>query len=386
MKQSRRLANLPPYPFARYAREVAKAQNAGLDVIRLDIGSPDLPPAPPVIRALCEAAQRSDAHGYPGYSGLPALRQAMVGYYHQRFGVDLDRDAEVVPLLGSKEGIVNLALAILDPGDIVLVPDPSYAPYAMGTLIAGAEVFPLPLMAERAFLPDLESIPESVLQRAALLWLNYPNNPTGAVAPFDFLVQAVEFAGRHGILLCHDAPYCDVTFGGYVAPSILQVPGAVEVAVEFNSLSKTYNMAGWRIGMAVGQREALAALSRVKSNIDSGLFQPIQEAAIQALATPPAWSAERNALYQERLSLMVASLRAIGIVANMPQAGLYAWGRLPAGTDSETYAQRLLHQTGVAVAPGSFFGAAGEGYIRLAATEPSARIAAAMERVRYFRP
>lgn len=384
MKRAHRLSNTPPYPFARWARHVEAARQRGLDVIRLDIGNPDMPPSDAVIEALCRSARQPEHHGYPGYYGLPALRAAIAGYYARRFGVALDPDSEVVPLIGSKEGIVNMALACLDPGDLVLVPDPGYAPYTRGAVLAGARVHTFPLVEEHDFLPHLDAIPPDVADRTALMWLNYPNNPTGATADLTFLARAVEFARRHGLLLCHDAPYCDVTYDGYVAPSLLQVPGASEVAVEFNSLSKTYNMAGWRVGMAVGNAEALAALAQVKSNVDSGMFRPLQEAAVQALSADPEWVRGRNAVYRERLEMALEGLSAAGLGASLPRATLYAWARVPAETDSETFALTLLEQTGVSLAPGSFFGPAGEGYVRLSVTAPTPRVREAMDRLRRF--
>ncbi len=382
MKTAKRLLDLPPYPFARWAAEVSRVQRLGMDVIRLDIGNPDLAPHEAVVQALCESAGKADTHGYSGYRGLPSLRRAAAAYYERRFGVCLDPEKEIVPLIGSKEGIVNLALACLDPGDLVLVPDPGYAPYTMGAMLVGAEVATLPLLAENDFLPDLDAVPESIASRAALMWLNYPNNPTGAVADLDFLSEAVAFARRYDVLLCYDAPYCDVTYDGYVAPSILEVEGARDVAVEFNSLSKTYNMAGWRLGMAVGNAEVLAALTQVKSNVDSGMFHPLQEAAIRALTVDGAWIAARNDIYRERLQLLVDGLHTLGMSATLPRAGLYLWVAVPDGESAEECARRWLEEAGVAVAPGSFFGPVGSGYLRISATAPTARIRDAMARLR----
>jgi len=424
VKRASRLLNIPPYPFARWAEHVANArrqgadQNPSVDVIRLDVGNPDTPPPDEVIETLCQSAHQPDHHGYFSYRGLPALREAIAAYYERRFGVVLDPDTEVLPLIGSKEGIVNMALACLDPGDLALVPDPGYAPYAMGAALAGAEVYAFPLLAERGFLPDLNAIPADVADRAILMWLNYPNNPTGATAdadekhpvdgpdstrplfpaqypadekhpvgkkhPVTFFARAVDFARQHGLFLCHDAPYCDVTYDGYVAPSILQVPGASEVAVEFNSLSKTFNMAGWRVGMAVGNADALAALAQVKSNVDSGLFRPLQEAAIRALSASPEWISARNRVYEQRLEIILAGLNAAGMPAARPRAALYVWARVPTEWNSEEFALALLKQTGVALAPGSFFGATGAGYVRISVTAPSARIRTAMDRLCQF--
>ena len=392
MKRATRLAHIPPYPFVRWAGHVEAAHQRGVDVIRLDVGNPDMPPPEGVIEALCQSARHPGHHGYPGYRGLTALREAIAGYYERRFGVSLDPETQVVPLIGSKEGIVNLALGCLDPGDVALVPDPGYAPYRMGTALAGAQAHAFPLLAERGFLPDLEAIPDGVADRAALMWLNYPNNPTGATADLDFFAQAVDYARRHDLLLCHDAPYCDVTYDGYVAPSLLQVDGAQDVAIEFNSLSKTANMAGWRMGMAVGNGSALALLAQVKSNVDSGIFRSLQEAAIRALSVDPAWVVARNGVYQERMEVILEGLKAAGLQASRPRATLYVWVRIPEPAaaqgppawTSETFALRLLERTGVAVVPGSFFGPGGEGYVRISVTAPTARIRDAMERLGQF--
>jgi len=385
-RRAERLQALPSYPFARWSRLVEDVARRGADVIRLDIGSPDLAPPDEVIEALCQSAHNPGHHGYGGYRGLPALREAMAGYYRIRFGVTLDAEREVVPLIGSKEGIVNLALAYLDPGDVVLVPDPGYAPYAIGAALVGAQVQTFPLLPERSYMPDLEAIPPAVAEKAVLMWLNYPNNPTGATADLEFFSQAVEYARRYDLLLCHDAPYCDVTFDGYTAPSLLQVPGASDVAVEFNSLSKTYNMAGWRIGMAVGNADVLASLAQIKSNMDSGIFRALQDAAVQALSVDGSWIAARNRVYQDRLETVLRGLQAAGIEAARPRAGLYVWAQLPRhgmarGSNSEQFALQLLEQTGVAVAPGSFFGLAGEGHVRLAITTPICEIRTAMQRI-----
>jgi LL-diaminopimelate aminotransferase len=364
---------------------VEKIERQGVDVIRLDIGNPDMPPHDEVIETLYRSAQHPNHHGYSSYRGLSALREAIAGYYARRFGVTLDPDSQVVPLIGSKEGIVYIALACLDPDDLVLVPDPGYAPYAMGTFLVGAQAYTFPLLAERGFLPDLDAIPSDVAQKAVLMWLNYPNNPTGATADLEFLAQAVEFARCYDLLLCHDAPYCDVTYDGYVAPSLLQVDGALEVAIEFNSLSKTCNMAGWRVGVAVGNADALAALAQVQSNFSSGMFHSLQEAAVQSLSVAPEWFSARNESYRERLEIIVQGLNAAGIEASLPRATLYAWVRVPSGwASSEEFACALLEQAGVSVAPGSFFGPAGEGYVRISATAPTERVREAMERLGQF--
>jgi LL-diaminopimelate aminotransferase len=381
MKRAQRLHDMPPYPFAPWSQRVAAAARDGRDVIRLDIGNPDLPPPDSVVEALCRSANAPDHHGYAGYGGLPALRQAIAGYYQRRFGVALDPESQVLPLIGSKEGIYHLALAYLDPGDLVLVPDPGYAAYTLSAALAGARVQTFPLLPERDYLPDLGAIPEQIARRAAMIWLNYPNNPTGATAGTGFFAEAVAFALRYDLLLCHDAPYCDVGYDGYVAPSLLQVPAAAEVAIEFNSLSKTANMAGWRVGMAVGNATALEATAQVTSNLGSGLFRPIQEAAVEALAAGPAWIDRRNVQFQERLEIVLASLARVGMAARRPQAALYVWAAVPAGWGSEEFARALLEATGVAVAPGTFFGPAGDGCVRLSVTTPTERLKEAMMRI-----
>lgn len=383
MQPAQRLGNFPPYVFATLASRIRVLQAQGVDVIRLDIGSPDLPPPPAIVDALAEAARRPDSHGYPSFNGTPAVRRAMAGYYARRFGVELDPETEVLPLIGSKEGIAHLALAWLDAGDVALVPDPGYPVYGMGALIAGAEPYPVPLLEGNDYLPDLDALPAAVVQRARLLWLNYPNNPTGATADLAFFERAVAFARRHDLLLCHDAPYCDVGFEGYQAPSLLQIPGAREVAVEFNSLSKSHNMAGWRIGMAVGNDQVLAALLQVKSNVDSGIFQGVQAAGVAALSGDQAWISARNTIYQARRDLVLEGLRQAGLRAATPRAGLYVWAATPGGVTAAVFADRLLAQTGVSVTPGSAFGAHGEGYFRISLGTATERLAEAMRRLEH---
>jgi len=384
MKVANRIGNLPPYVFARLGDRIRQLTAQGRDIIRLDIGSPDLPPPDFVIEALCRSARDPSRHGYGGFYGTPGLRRAMVTYYERRFGVELDPNKEVAALIGSKEGIANMALAFVDPGEPVLVPDPGYPTYTLGTLLAGGVPYRVPLRAENGYLPDLEAIPAEVARAAKILWLNYPNNPTGAVAPLEFFDRAVHFARQYDLLICHDNPYCDLTFDGYVAPSLLQVPGAREVALEFNSLSKTYNMAGWRVGMAVGNALAVEALARTKTNIDSGIFLPIQDAATLVLSADQSWLTERNEIYRQRRDLILTALQAVGLEANKPVAGLYVWARIPDGYTSDQFAGRLLEEIGISVTPGSTFGAHGEGYIRLSLGMATERIRQAMDRLRRF--
>jgi LL-diaminopimelate aminotransferase len=355
-----------------------------MDIIRLDIGSPDLPPPDFIVEAMYRSARHAGKHGYGGYYGIPALRQAMATYYQQRFGVELDPDTQVAPLIGSKEGIVNTALAFVDPGSLVLVPDPGYPTYTLGTLLAGGETYAVPLLPEKDFLPDLEAIPADVARAARILWLNYPNNPTGAIAPLEFFERVVAFGMRHDVLICHDNPYCDVTFEDYVAPSLLQVPGALDVALEFNSLSKAYNMAGWRVGMAVGNAAAVQTLARTKTNVDSGIFLAIQDASIEALTGDQDWLKGRNEIYRERRDLILAGLREVGMRARKSQASLYIWAETPEGHTSEAFATRLLEEAGISIASGTAFGQHGEGYLRISLGMSTERVREALVRLKAF--
>jgi len=349
----------------------------------MDIGAPDMPPLKPVIEALKSFVQRPDVHRYPGYKGTAELKVAFADYYHRRFGVILDPERQVLPLLGSKEGLHHLTLAFVNPGDIVLVPDPCYPTYRTAALLAGGEVYALPLKEENEFLPDLEHIPRGILQKARLLWLNYPNNPTGAVATLAFFEKAVALARRWNLLLCHDAPYTDVTYDGYVAPSVLQIPGAAEVAVEFNSLSKSHNMAGWRVGVALGNEEAIAGLLRMKSNVDSGIFLPIQHAAAVALRQIERdWILKRNAIYARRRDLILETMDAIGVKTRRPQGALYVWAHVPAGFSGDEFADWVLTKAGVSFAPGSMYGSEGRDYVRISLGVPTDRVEEAMQRVR----
>ena len=381
LRPADRLAALPSYFFHGLNQKIARLKAAGVDVIRMDMGSPDLPPAPFVVEALKKSADDPTRHGYTPSGGAPAYREAWAHFYGRRFGVELDAQTEIVGLLGSKEGVFNLALAIVNPGDVVLVPDPGYAPYTIGARMAGGEVVSMPLTAENNFLPDLRALPPDLLRRAKLMWLNYPNNPTGAVAPLDFFARVVRLAQANGFLVAHDAPYTEITYDGYRAPSLLQIPGAKEVCVEFNTLSKTYNMGGWRVGAACGSPEAVLALGALKSHIDSGFFQPLLDASIAALTGDQAWLIERNEIYRERRDIVVAALRQAGMQVDTPAAAIYVWARLPDGVSDETYADRLLEMTGVSVPPGAVFGPSGRGYIRLSLGTPTERLREAMSRV-----
>jgi len=382
--QSRRMEMLTTHFFASLEAKIRSMLAEGRDVIRLDVGSPDLPPAPHIIEALHRSALAPDHHGYQPHLGQPGLRRAWAELYQRVHGVELDPESEIIPLMGSKEGIVHLPLALIDSGDVALVPDPGYITYTRGAMLAGGEPYFMPLLPENHYLPDLEAIPVAVLRRARLLWLNYPNNPTAAVAPNEFFRQAVEFARRHGLLVCHDAAYAQVTFDGYRAPSLLEIPGAKEVAVEFNTLSKSHNMPGWRVGALAGNSKVLRAFFSLKTNLDSGHFLPVTEAAEAAMLGDQSWLAQRNAVYQQRRDLALAALRRVGLQPATPLASLYIWCPTPPGMNSSEFAAALLDQAQVSVTPGVVFGKYGEGFVRIALTSPTERIAEAMLRLERF--
>ena len=380
--QSERLRALPPYLFAELDRMKQEQVKKGVDIISLGIGDPDLPTPPHIIRALAEAAADPANHQYPSYEGMLSFRKAAADWYRSRFGVALDPATEVLTLIGSKEGIGHLSLAFVNPGDVVLVPDPGYPVYAAGTLFAGGECHCMPLTPAGKFLPDLEAIPGDVLRRAKILWLNYPNNPTGAVAPRDFLSHAVEFARKHRLILAHDAPYSEIAFDGYRPESVLALPGAREVAIEYHSVSKTYNMTGWRLGFAVGNPAILAGLGRVKQNLDSGVFQAVQYAGIAALTGAQDCVADNCRIWQERRDVLIAGLQDMGFALSPPQATFYAWVPVPRGFTSSTFCVELLVKTGVVVTPGNGFGPTGEGFVRAAFTVKVERIREALDRIR----
>ena len=386
MQLARRIERLPPYLFVEISRKIAEKRAQGVDVISFGIGDPDIPTPPHVIDALVEAARDPASHRYPETEGLPEFRRAVAEWYERRFGLSFDPQREVLSLIGSKDGIGHVALCFIDPGDLALVPDPAYPVYAVGTLFAGGEPYYLPLREENGFLPDLDAVPADVGRRAKLLWLNYPNNPTGAVAGLDFFERAVAFARRYDLAVCHDGPYSEVAFDGYRPVSFLQAAGAREVGVEFHSLSKTYNMTGWRIGMAVGNAAMINALMRVKSNLDSGVPQAIQRMALAALEGPQDCIEEHNAVYQRRRDRLVEALRALGLSVQPPRASLYVWARVPQGYTSMGCATRLLDDVGVVVTPGVGYGAAGEGYVRLSLTIPDDRLEEGLRRLAGWRP
>jgi len=386
MRIARRVENLPPYLFVGISQKIAEKKARGQRVVSFAIGDPDIPTPEHIIDRLCEAARDAANHGYPETYGLPALRQAIAEWYEKRFGVVLDPDTEVLPLIGSKEGIGNASLCFVDPGDVALIPDPAYPVYSVSTMFAGGESYFMPLREENGFLPDLEQVPEVVAARARVVWLNYPNNPTGAIAGRDFFENVVDFARRHDLVVCHDAPYTEVAFDGYRPISFLEVPGAMDVGLEFHSLSKSFNMTGWRVGMAVGNATCRDTLMKVKSNLDSGIPQAIQCAAIEALRGDQSCIEEHNAIYQRRRDRIVAVLRQMGLRVTPPKASLYIWAGIPQGYTSADFATRLLEETGVVVTPGTGYGRCGEGYIRLSLTAPDDDIEEGLERLSRWQP
>ncbi len=381
MQLSDVILNLPPYHFADAKKKIEESRAAGVDVINLSMGDPDVPAPQAVLDRLCAALQDPENTRYPEYRGMRALHVAIAAWFERRFSVSLTPERDILPLLGSKEGLAYVASAVLNPGDVSLIPDPYYTVYVTGSTTAGAQPFMLPLLEQNGYLPDLDAIPPDVLAKARLLWLNYPNNPTAACADRAFFERAVAFARRHNLVIIHDMAYAEVYFEDFRPLSILQIPGAREVAVELHSLSKTYNMAGFRVGMLVGNPAVVDAVGRLKSNIDSGMFRPIQYAAIEALNLPSAWIAQRNALYRRRRDLLVQGCNAAGMRAQKPLAGLYVWAEVPRDFTSSQFATWLFDKTGVFITPGSNFGAAGEGYVRISMTAPDERIATALERM-----
>jgi len=378
---ARRLAKLPPYLFAEIDRLKQEAIQRGMDIINLGIGDPDLPTPPHIVKRLQEAATDRRNHQYPSYEGMLSFRQAAAEWYSKRFGVTLDPGSEVLSLIGSKEGIGHIPLAFVDPGEVVLIPDPGYPVYQAGTIFAEGLPYYMPIVRERGFLPDLHAIPAEVLRKARILFLNYPNNPTAAVAPGAFFAEAVAFARKHRLILCHDAAYSEMAFDGYLPDSLLAVEGAKEVAIEYHSLSKTYNMTGWRIGFAVGCHEVLAGLGRIKTNLDSGVFQAVQEAAIAALTGPQDCVEAMRAIYKERRDALVDGLSKLGFTVDRPKATFYVWIRVPEGHTSASFSSVLLSKVGIVVTPGTGFGKHGEGYIRAALTVDAPRVREAVERI-----
>jgi LL-diaminopimelate aminotransferase len=381
MQVSKRIEKLPPYLFVDINKRIQQKRDKGIDIISFAIGDPDIPTQERIIDRLCDQARKPENHRYPETDGLPELRQAIADWYKKRFSVALNPATEVLPLIGSKEGIGHISFCYLDTDDVALVPDPSYPVYSISTMLAGGVPYYLPINEKNNFIPDIDSVPANVLKKAKILWLNYPNNPTGAIADLDFFKKAVKFAHDHNLIICHDAPYTEVSYDGYKAPSFIQVDGAREVAIEFHSCSKTYNMTGWRIGMAVGNANIINALFRLKSNLDSGIPQAIQQMAIEALNGPQDHLKSQNMIYQNRRDKLIAALKAIGLQPRTPKASFYIWVKVPDGYSSIEFTTRVLEETDIAVTPGTGYGAAGEGYIRLSLTLPDKRLNEAIKRL-----
>ena len=374
MKFAKRIDKLEPYFFAEITRKIRERRQRGDEVITFAIGAPDIPPPKNITNALTKAAVEPQNHRYPETEGLPGLRKAISKWYQDRFNVELDHDKEVLPLIGAKEGIGHAALCFIDPGDTALVPDPGYPVYSSGTLFAGGEPQWMPLKEENGWLPDLTKIPSHIADEAKVIWLNYPNNPTGSVATKEFFSQVVDFASAHKIAILHDAPYTEIAYDDYKPLSLLEIEGAKEIGIEFHSLSKTYNMTGWRIAMAGGNADMINALFRIKSNLDSGIPQAIQIAAIEALTGQQSCIKDNVEIYQNRRNKLFNALNALGLRVNRPKAGLYLWAKVPENYTSATFTAILLDDLGIVVTPGTGYGKFGEGYIRLSLTIPDQQL------------
>ena len=381
MQLSGRLNKLPPYLFVEINKKIASKKAEGIDIISFAIGDPDMPTPEHIIDRICLESRNPINHRYPETSGLPELSQAIASWYKKRFNIILDPNKEVLPLIGSKEGIGHISFCLIDQGDYALITDPGYPVYSTSTLLAGGEPYFIKLTEESNFLPDFSAIPKEVIKRAKILWLNYPNNPTGAVAGLDFFEKAVHFAQSNNLAICHDAPYTEVTFDGYKPHSFMEIPEAKEVSVEFHSLSKTFNMTGWRIGMVVGNSKMIDALFRFKSNLDSGIPQAIQLAAIEGLTGDQNSITKQNGIYQRRRDRLIEVLRQVGIRPFIPKATFYIWAKVPNGYTSIGFVSELLDKANIAVTPGTGYGSAGEGYIRFSITLPDARLEEGAQRL-----
>ena len=377
---AQRLSTLPPYVFARLDELKARTREQGIDLIDLGMGNPDGPPPQPVIEAAIAALQQPHNHGYPPFEGNASFRHTITTWYHRRYQVELDADGEALPLLGSKEGLTHLALAYINPGDVVLVPSPAYPVHFRGPALAGAELYPLMLTAEQNWLIDLGAIPEDIAQRAKILYFNYPCNPTTAVAPREFFEAIVAFARRYNILLVHDLCYAELAFDGYQPVSLLEIPGAKEIGIEFHTLSKTYNMAGWRVGFVVGNRHVIQGLRTLKTNLDYGIFSVVQAAAEAALNLPDSHLKQVQERYRQRRDFMVQGLAELGWQIQPSKATMYLWVPCPPGQSSTDFALNLIQQTGIVVTPGNAFGAGGEGYVRVSLIAQCDRLAEALKR------
>lgn len=380
-KRANRITQLPPYLFAEIDRKKTEVQQRGMDIIDLGVGDPDLPTPQHIVKKMQEAVARPEYHTYPSYAGMHAFREAVANWYQKRFNVTLNPESEVLTLIGSKEGIAHVSLAFINPNDIGLYTSPGYPVYQVSIKFAGGNSYPIPLLEKNRFLPDLDAIPEEIKKKAKLFFLNYPNNPTGAVAEADFYEGLIAMAKKHEILICHDAPYTEMSYDGYRPMSFLEVPGAKDVGIEFHSLSKTYRMTGWRLGFAVGNRDAVQALGKVKSNIDSGAFEAVQAAGIEALRGDQACVDEMRIIYQGRRDLMVKALNKLGFSVTPPKATFYLWIKVPQGYTSAGFATKVLEETGIVITPGNGFGDEGEGYVRMALTVNENRLKEAAQRL-----
>jgi LL-diaminopimelate aminotransferase len=381
IKLAGRVKNLPPYLFATIDKMKQDALSKGVDLIDLSIGDPDTPTPRNIVESMRKAVKNPAHHQYPSYSGMLSFRQAVAGWYKKRFNVTLDPATEVLSLIGSKEGIGHVPLAFVNPGDVVLVPSPGYPVYPVATLFAGGISHTMPLLEKNGYLPDLKAIPASVLKKAKLMFVNYPNNPTSACAGRAFYKDVVSFAAKNNIIVCHDAAYSEVYYDDKKPLSFLQIPGAKDVGIEFHSLSKTYNMTGWRIGFVVGNKDAIAGLGKIKTNLDSGIFQAIQEAGIEALNTDDAVLKKIRDMYQGRRDALCDGLKKLGFALDKPKASFYIWVKCPKGYSSMEFTVHLLNNAGILSTPGNGFGAPGEGYVRFALTVPVKRIKEAVERI-----
>lgn len=379
---SRRLEAIPPYKFQELEQQIADKRAAGIDVISLGIGDPDEPTYPHVVKAMQEAVENPAYHRYPSNRGRDEFRQGFADFYDRRFGVEIDPKSEVIPAIGAKECIYNLCFAFLDPEDVALASDPGYPVYTGGPILAGAKAELLPLVPELGFAPDLSAVPADVAGRARLMFINYPNNPTGAIVPDGFFEMAVSFAREHEILVVHDNAYSETTYDGYVAPSFLATPGAKEVGVEVFSLSKGYNMTGWRCAAILGNAEAIQTYWRLKTNVDSGLFEAIQMTGVTALEGPSGPLERMNQTYTRRRDLVVSALREIGVEVASPKGTIYVWAPVPEGHTSTSFCELVLEEAAVVISPGSMYGPSGEGFFRIALTAPDERIEEAVERMR----
>lgn len=382
LRKSKRLDKIPPYLFVKIEEKKAELVKKGVDIIDFGIGDPDLPTPAPIFKKMHEVLETAESANYPTSKGELSFRKAVADWYKKRFNVTLDPVTEVCALIGSKEGLAHLFLAFVDAGDIVLVPDPAYPVYKIGTLLTGGEPYILPLTKENNFIPDLDKIPADVAQKAKLLFINYPSNPTGAVADRSFFEKCVAFCKKYNILLVSDLAYSEMAYDGFKPVSVLEFPGAKDIAIEFHSLSKTYNMTGWRIGMAVGNSEAVQALATIKSNVDSGAFKAIQAAAAEALSGPQDSVRENNKIFEERRNMLIDGLNSLGWKMERPKATFYMWVPIPKGETSASFAEKLLDKCGILVVPGNGYGTCGEGYVRFAITLPKDRITEAIGRMR----